>query len=425
MKEEEHKFLAETGPETTMGKLLRRYWTAALLSRQLEPGGAPLRLRLMSEDLVAFRTPDGKVGLLAEHCSHRGASLYFGKNESCGLRCWYHGWKYDLDGNCIDMPNEASQMRFADRVKHVAYPCIEKNGVVWAYLGPRDKQPPLPHLEWLTLPESHVYVSKRRQRCHWTQGMEGDLDSAHLSILHYDLLRQRAADPRNRSAVWTMRELRPKLETRAVPAGILMAARRNAEPETNYWRVNQWFLPGYTNWPIAGDNPQAGHAWVPIDNGNCWVFTFSWHPARPLTEFERKQMQAGTDIHAQVDPVTFEPLQSASNDYAGEGSPKPHQPWKGIKKLQAQDIAMTESMGPLYDRTQEHLSTSDLVIAQVRRRLIAAARELEMGTEPPGLDPTSYAFRPLAAELSREVEAWDEAIAERMRARSNTFCASV
>ncbi len=425
MKLEDHKLLAETGTDTTMGKLLRRYWTAALLSRELEAGGAPVRLRLMGEDLIALRNPDGKVGLLAEHCSHRGASLYFGKNEACGLKCWYHGWTYDLDGNCVDMPNEPPQTQFKDRVKHPAYPCVEKSGVVWTYLGPRDTQPALPDLEWLTVPDSHVYVSKRRQRCHWSQGMEGDLDSAHLSILHNDLLRQRAADPRNRSAVWAMRELQPTLETQAMPAGMLLAARRQAEPDTCYWRVNQWFMPGYTNWPIAGDHPQAGHAWVPIDDENCWVFIFSWHPARALTDAERAQMRAGSDIHAQVDPVTFEPLQNARNDYAGDGAPRPRQPWMGVTKLQAQDIAMTESMGPLYDRTQENLSASDLVIAQVRHRLIAAARALEGGVEPPGLDPKDYRLRPLAMELPSDVKKWREAVAEPMQARPETFRISV
>jgi len=207
----------------------------------------------------------------------------------------------------------------------------------------------------------------------------------------------------------------------AMPAGMLLAAKRGAEAGTYYWRVNQWFLPGYTNWPIPGDNPQAGHAWVPIDNENCWVFTFSWHPGRPLTETERKQMEAGSDIHAQVDPVTFEPLQNAANDYAGDGAPKPRQPWMGIKKLQAQDIAMTESMGPLYDRTQENLSASDLVIAQARHRLIVAARDLADGKDPPGRDPGDYGYRPVAMELPRDMEAWRDAVAERMMARPETF----
>ncbi len=286
MKLDDHKLLAETGAGTAMGNFLRRYWMPAILGRELEVGGAPVRVRLLGEDLIAFRNTEGKVGLFGERCAHRGASLFLAKNADCKLRCWYHGWQYDLDGNCTDQPNEPPQTQFKQHVKQKAYPCIEKNGVVWTYLGPKETRPSLPDLEWLTVPETHVYVSKRLQRCHWTQGMEGDLDSAHLSILHNDLLKQRAANPRNRSAVWAMRELQPEIKTEAMPNGLLLAAKRAAELDTCYWRVNQWFMPFFTNWPIPGDNPQAGHAWVPIDDTQCWVFTFSWHPARPLREDE-------------------------------------------------------------------------------------------------------------------------------------------
>lgn len=425
MKRDEHEILAATGAGTPMGALLRRYWMPALLAREIEAEGSPVRLRLLGENLIAFRTAEGKVGLLGERCAHRGASLYFAKNADCRLRCWYHGWQYDLEGNCVDQPNEPPQSQFKDKVKQKAYPCLEKNGVVWAYLGPKDKRPPLPALEYVTLPESHVFVSKRIQHCHWTQGMEGDLDSAHLSILHNDLLRQRAADPRNRSASWAMRATQPRIELEPLPNGLLMAARREAEPDTYYWRINQWFLPGFTNWPIPGDNPQAGHAWVPIDDAHCQVFTFSWHPARPLRAAEIAQMRAGSDVHTPVEPESFVPLHNAANDYAGPNALAPRQPWMGVTALQAQDIAMTESMGPLYDRTQENLVASDAVIAQARHRLIAAARDLAKGVEPPGGDPEAYRFRPLAMELPRSVAQWRDAVAERMAARPETFRISI
>ena len=425
MKLEDHKLLAETGPGTAMGNLLRRYWMPAMLSSELAAGGAPVRVRLAGEDLIAFRNTAGNIGLLGERCAHRGASLYFAKNAECKLRCWYHGWQYDLDGHCTDQPNEPPQAQFRDKVKQKAYPSIEKNGVIWTYMGPQDEQPALPELEWLTVPDDHVFVSKRLQRCHWTQGMEGDLDSAHLGILHHDLLRRRAANPRNRSAIWAMRELQPEIETEAMPNGLLMAARRAAGPDTYYWRVNQWFLPFFTNWPIPGDHPQAGHAWVPIDDTNCWVFTFSWHPARPLRANEVAHMRAGSDIHTPVDPASFLPQHNSSNDYAGPDAPRPRQPWMGVTALQAQDLAMTESMGPLYDRTQENLVASDLVVAQTRHRLIVAARELANGGEPPGLDAKAYRLRPLATELPRDVTRWREAVAELMDARPETFRVSV
>jgi len=144
LKLQDHQTLAETGPDTAMGNLLRRYWTAALLSRELVTGGAPVRVRLMAENLIAFRSPDGKVGLVGENCAHRGASLFFAKNEDCGLRCLYHGWKYDLDGNCIDMPNEPPQTQFKDKVKLKAYPCVEKNGVIWPTSVRATSSPPCP-----------------------------------------------------------------------------------------------------------------------------------------------------------------------------------------------------------------------------------------------------------------------------------------
>ncbi|HWE74228.1 MAG TPA: Rieske 2Fe-2S domain-containing protein [Stellaceae bacterium] len=425
MKLEDHQLLAETSAGTAMGNLLRRYWFPAILSRELEAGGAPVRVRLLGEDLIAFRNTAGKVGLFGERCAHRGASLFFGRNADCKLRCWYHGWQYELDGTCTDQPNEPPQTQFKQHVRQKAYPSIERNGVVWTYMGPSETRPTLPDLEFLTVPDSHVYVSKRLQRCHWTQGMEGDLDSAHLSILHSDLLKQRAANPHNRSAIWAMRELQPEIKTEAMPNGLLLAAKRAAEADTYYWRVNQWFMPCFTNWPIPGDNPQAGHAWVPIDDTQCWVFTFSWHPARPLREDELALMRGGSDIHEPVDPKTFEPLHNKSNDYAGPNTNKPCQPWMGVTALQAQDLAMTESMGPLYDRTQENLSASDLVVAQARRRLIVAARDLAKGVEPPGREAAAYRLRPLAMELPRDVSDWREAVAERMDARPETFRVSV
>lgn len=425
MKLEDHKLLAETGAGTVMGNFLRRYWMPALLSHELEVDGAPKRLRLMGENLIAFRGGDGKVGLLAERCAHRGASLHFAKNDDCKLRCLYHGWQYDREGNCVDQPNEPPLTQFKNKVKQPAYPSVEKNGVVWAYLGPQDKQPALPELEWLTVLAENVYVSKRLQRCHWTQGMEGDLDSAHLSILHNDLLQQRAANPRNRSALWAMREQQPDIKTEIMPNGLLIAARRSAEPDTFYWRVNQWFLPFFTNWPIPGDNPQAGHAWVPLDDANCWVFTFSWHPARALRADEVAQMRKGSDIHTPVNPETFEPRHNEDNDYAGPDATPVHQPWMGVTALQAQDMAMTESMGPLYDRTQENLVASDLIVAQTRHRLVTAARALAKGAEPPGLDAKAYRLRPLAMELPRSVAEWHAAMAEPMDARPETFKVSV
>jgi phthalate 4,5-dioxygenase len=424
---DDHELLAQTTRGTPMGDLLRRYWTAALLSKELpERDGAPVRVRLMGEDLIAFRDTHGRVGLLREFCSHRGASLYFGHNGEGGLRCWYHGWKYDVDGNCIDQPNEAPRDRFNSKIKQPCYPCIEKNGVIWAYLGPKDKMPPLPDLEWLLVPESHVYVSKRIQDCHWTQGMDGDLDSSHLAFLHRDVFDARLRNSSHESAKWTLRDSTPDFEVVPTPAGMMYATRREADADTYYWKVGHWFFPGYTMIPgFVGAGPLGGHAWVPIDDDRLMVFAFSWHPTRPLTAEERQGKSSVADFHSELIPGTFTPVHNKSNDYAGPDAPPAQQPWMRIKKVQHQDVAMTESMGPLYDRTQEHLGKSDTVLVQARQRLINAARRLGEGAEPPGLDPKDFRRRPISWTLPRNVPSWADAIAEAIDARPETFRASV
>jgi phthalate 4,5-dioxygenase oxygenase subunit len=382
---EDHKLLSQTGQKTPMGNLLRRYWMPALLSRELPaPESAPVRVRLLGEDLVAFRDTNGRVGLLGEFCSHRGASLYYAKNEDCGLRCWYHGWKYDANGNCLDMPSEPPESDFKESVKHPAYPCVERNGVIWTYMGPPDSKPEMPDLEWLMVPESHVYVSKRLQMCHWTQGMEGDLDSTHLGYLHGNMINKFKEHAGFSSAEWLANDLLPKIEVVATPAGMLLGARRDADPDTYYWRINQWFIPGYTTIPaFNGEGPLSGHAWVAADDERCWVFTFSWHPKRSLTFEEKEQMKAGSAVHSRVDPNSFIPVANQSNDYAGPDGPPARQPWMRVTTIQDQDVAATESMGALYDRRKERLGTSDIVIVQTRRRLLTAARRLQDGHEPP------------------------------------------
>lgn len=423
---EDHKLLSETSAGTPMGELLRRYWMPAVLSRELQADGSPVRVRLLSEDLIAFRGSDGRAGLLGEFCSHRGASLYFAKNEGCGLRCWYHGWKYDVDGNCVDQPNEPPQSTFKQQVKHPNYPCIERSGVVWTYMGPRDLQPKLPELEFLLVPESHVYVSKRVQMCHWTQGMDGDLDSSHLGFLHGEMVNKVREHAGFASAKWMADDLNPRIEVVTTPAGILLGTRRNADDGSYYWRINQWFVPGYTTIPgFAGFGPLAGHSWVPVDDGQCHVYTFSWHPTRPFTAQEREEMSAGTAVHSRVAPDTFIPVANKSNDYAGPDTPPTKQPWMGVTTIQDQDVAATESMGRLYDRRKERLGASDIAIVQTRRRLIAAAKRLRDGHEPPGMNPADYRLRPFSAQLPRDCKSWPEAVAEAIQARPETFRASV
>ena len=420
MNRDDHLLLAETGAGTAMGKLLRRYWTPFILSSEVTAGGAPVRVKLMGEDLIAFRNTEGKVGLLGEHCAHRGASLFFGKNADCKLRCWYHGWQYDLDGNCTDQPNEPPQTQFRQHVKQTAYPCFEKNGAVWAYLGPKDKQPPIPEFEWLSVPEGQVHVAKRIQHCHWTQGMEGDIDSSHLGFLHGHAISLPVNE--NPSASLRLGAGAPGFEVKLTSSGLVQATRRVAEGGQNYWRVGQWFFPGFTTIPPrGGDQPLQGHSWTPIDNGNSLVFTFTWHPARALSEEELKRIAVGTNFHAHLKPGSFEPRANKANGYVAPGFENERQPWQRIKYFQDQDICMTESMGGLYDRTQENLGNSDLVVTRTRHRLIEAARELARGIEPPGRNPSDFRLRPVSMLLPTSTNSWFDAVSDAMDARPGTY----
>src|SRR5437867_9380804 len=183
---EENELLTRVGPGTPMGEVFRRYWIMAGIAREIpEPDSPPVRVRLLGEDLVMFRDTNGKVGLLAEKCAHRRASLFFGRNEECGLRCIYHGWKYDVDGNILDTPAEPAESMIKHHVKHTAYPCQEANGLVYTYMGPRERMPLLPDLPWITLPSDHVEVTRKMiTEGNWLQTQEGNVDSTHSAFLH-------------------------------------------------------------------------------------------------------------------------------------------------------------------------------------------------------------------------------------------------
>jgi phthalate 4,5-dioxygenase oxygenase subunit len=429
LKPDDHKLLSETTRGTQMGELLRRYWVPAVLSEELRsPGGRQVRVRVLGENLVAFREPSGKVGLVREFCSHRGASLYFGRVEEGGIRCSYHGWKYAADGTCLETPNEPATSTMKTKICHPSYPCVERAGIIWAYLGPKGEQPALPDLEFLLVPESHTFVTKRLQLCHWTQAQEADIDSSHVPFLHGEVLRERIArgSPLARTARWVLGDTAPKIEVVPKPYGFLLGSHRRTEGDERYWRINQWLMPWFTMIPSAGgDGPLAGHAWVPIDDTRTWTYTFTWHPTRPLTEGELVSMRSGNANYAELLPNSYVPRHNRSNDYNAASDFLPDAPpWRRIGTIQEQDMSMIENMGPgaLYDRTIEHLGTSDVAVIQVRRRLIASARDPSSRL---GQDPSTYRVRQISALLPRSVTSWEAAVKDRIEARPETFTASV
>ncbi|MFI6347574.1 Rieske 2Fe-2S domain-containing protein [Streptomyces sp. NPDC050560] len=422
----DNELLTRVGPGTSMGDMLRRYWVPALLGEELpEPGSPPLRLKLLGERLVAFRDHDGAVGVLSEFCAHRRASLFYGRTESedsrdgtTGLRCSYHGWKYDREGHCVDMPNEPPTSKFKHHIRLRAYPARERGGIVWVYLGPPELQPELPELEWAMLPDAHRYVSKRRQRCSYLQAMEGGLDSSHVSFLHSDAplwsppWTHQTRGPRRHLATGS-----PKFFVEPTGYGLLLGARRETDTGDHYWRITQWLMPWYTMVPRDEHEPIAAHAWVPVDDETCFTWNISYVPEEPLRKEQYDYYRTGGHIHAELIPGTFDPVRNADNDYQiSRVLQKADVSYSGIAGIAMQDSAMQESMGPVVDRSEEHLGSADAGIIAARRRLLAGARALaESGAAPPGLDPATHRVRSTSVVLPKETS-WVAATGDSRRA---------
>lgn len=394
MTHEQSMFLCRTGPGTSMGELFRRYWIPALLAEELpEPDCSPVRVTLLSERLIAFRDSAGRLGLIDEFCAHRGVSLWFGRNEENGIRCSYHGWKYDVNGQCTEVPSEPAESGLCGKIKLKSYPLVECGGVIWAYMGPPEEQPPLPAFEWTSLPATHRYIAKRWQENNFLQAMEGGIDSSHVSFLHSGELH---ADPLHMSTKGAeyQRDRMPKFEVIEAPGGLVIGARRNAEKDKYYWRVTQWIMPWYTMIPPYGDNALNGHAWVPIDDENCVTWSFTYHPTRPLTDRELATMRKGGGMHVELIPGTFRPVMNKDNNYRMDRTAQKNgRHYSGVAGIAMQDASLQESMGPIQDRTRENLVSTDNAIIMARQRLKKAAVALEKGVQPPGLDPECHRVR--------------------------------
>ncbi len=284
LRKEQNDLLTRTGARTPMGEMFRRYWMPALLAEELpENDCPPVRVQLLSERLIAFRDTEGRYGLMDEFCAHRGVSLWFGRNEECGLRCPYHGWKYDVTGQCVEIPSEPEESGFRAKIRLRAYPLVERGGVLWTYMGPPEHQPGLPEFEFATVPPEQTYTSKRLQYCNWLQAMEGGIDSSHVSWLHRDALRTDPLMQGSRGNQYNMGDAMPVFEVVDQPAGLFIGARRNAE-DGWYWRITPWCMPSFTMIAPRGNHPVHGHFWIPIDDENCWAWSFDYHPTRALTD---------------------------------------------------------------------------------------------------------------------------------------------
>ncbi|GAA1881456.1 aromatic ring-hydroxylating dioxygenase subunit alpha [Asanoa iriomotensis] len=396
LRTEINELLTQTGPGTRMGDLFRRYWMPALLAEELpDDDCAPVRVKILSERLVAFRDSQGRYGLVDEFCAHRGVSLWFGRNEDSGLRCAYHGWKYDYTGQCVEVPSEPETGNFAANVKLRSYPLVKVGDVLWTYLGDPEHQPPLPEWEFVRVPGEQTYTSKRWQECNWLQALEGGIDSSHVTFLHSGNLNTDPLFKGSKGNEYNKNDVKPFFEVAENEGGLLIGARRNAEEGHYYWRVTPWVMPNFTMVPPRGDHPVHGHFWVPIDDENCWVYTFDYHPVRALTTAEVDAMKAGLGVHNENIPGTYRPVANKDNDYLMDrDAQRRGEMYSGIKGIAIQDSSLQESMGPIVDRTKERLVATDAGIIKARQRLRKAALALaEQGTPPPGLAPEHQRIR--------------------------------
>jgi nitrite reductase/ring-hydroxylating ferredoxin subunit len=364
-----------------------------------DPDGPPVRVQLLGERLIAFRDSEGRLGLIDEFCAHRRVSLWFGRNEACGLRCAYHGWKYDVTGQCVDLPSDPD---IQPRTRLKSYPCIEQGGLVWTYMGPPELRPAPPAYEWALVPEERRFTSKRLQECNYLQAVEGGIDSSHVSFLHSGALRTDPLLAGSKGNAYNEHDLAPVFEIEEFDGGLLIAARRTIDDEHNYWRITPWLAPFYTLIPPRGRNPVSGHAWVPIDDEHCWAWSISYHPRRPLTARERAAMRAGAGIHVTYVPGTFLPLANKANDYLMDRAAQAAGlRYSGVEGIGMQDASLQESMGPLVDRSLEHLVGTDRGIVMMRRALLRAAEANRRGGAIPGLDAAMQQVRSCAIELPR------------------------
>ncbi|MBX5468250.1 MAG: Rieske 2Fe-2S domain-containing protein [Firmicutes bacterium] len=402
---EENDILTRVGPGTPMGQFMREYWVPALLSSELpKPDCDPVRVMLLGERLIAFRDSAGRVGLIQNHCPHRGASLFYGRNEEGGLRCVYHGWKFDVAGRCLDMPNEPPESDFKHKLRARAYPCVERGGLVWAYLGPRATPPPLPEFEALALPEAERSNFASLVECNWLQALEGDIDTSHAGFLHWGGIAPEDVTP-DTFLYWAVKDRAPRYEVVDTAYGVMYGAYRPAAQGYRYWRIAQFLCPFFTQTPegVLGYHA-VFKAWVPMDDHHTLAFSVRRRVLDALGNRQRFSVEGQSSKYPPVRAARlpnhtgwfgrFRSEANAENDYQIDRSRQRAGDYTGIPGIQTQDQAMTESMGPIYDRTEEHLAVSDVMIIRVRRRLLGALRRYETGEVPPGVDqPELYLTR--------------------------------
>jgi phthalate 4,5-dioxygenase len=377
----ENELLTRVGPGTPMGGLMRNYWLPAMLSSELTADGDPIRIKLLGEPLIAFRDSNGKVGVMDHRCPHRCASLFFGRNEEGGIRCVYHGWKFDADGNCLDMANVPPHQDFKHKVHAKAYKTAERNGLVWVYMGDQSKIPALPPIEPTLAPESELSIQFLHRSCNWLQGLEGELDTSHLGILHYGAVKK-LTDLENQQQMnrYAVANRAPEYVAHDTDYGFMYAAYRPADESNTYWRLGQFLFPFWAMPPINPfERNVLARAYVPLDDENTMIVMLYMKKAYTHDRYARNDALPGSSQVLRYLPNTTDWLgrwrvqENAQNDYMMDRELQRTGNYTGIDGITLQDQAVTESMGPITDRTWEHLAPSDVAINRTRRQLVRAA----------------------------------------------------
>jgi phthalate 4,5-dioxygenase oxygenase subunit len=389
--------IVRTGPGTPMGELMRQYWIPAARSTELEADGAPVRILLLGEKLIAFRDTSGRVGVMDHRCPHRCASLFLGRNEENGIRCVYHGWKYDVDGNCVDQANLPERQQFKDRIRAKAYLTAERNGVVWVYMGDPAKAPALPPFDACLAPADLIQLRFVQRHCNWLQAVEGDLDTSHVGLLHFGAAKPTKELDRAHQDLVVNRA--PEYRVTETPFGLTYGAHRPSPtvPGGTYWRVAHFLYPFWIMPPVASleDNLMV-RAFIPMDDEHCMFVGFE--AKAYMRENNDRPGLPGAHIRDHLRPNTtgwlgrYHLVEDEDNDYQIDRALQREKSFTGIDGIHLQDQAVTESMGRIVDRGFENLAPSDIAIARHRRMLQNALRAFQAGTRPPSADhPERYA----------------------------------
>ena len=423
MRPADNEILCRVEGEAPMRRLMRQHWLPACMSEEVaEPDGAPVRSRLLGVDLVVFRDSQGRVGVLDERCPHRGASLYFGRNEACGLRCLYHGWKFDVDGRVLDMSSEPSDSRMRN-LKARAYPVREAGGFVWVWMGDteavREFQPPA----WAPSASTRTSIVKMHAACNWAQVLEGSIDSAHSSSLHSTNMPTAEVEGSTATDEAWLRpsdDKSPRLEVEATDYGFHYAAMRRPirNPETQVYVRTTVFIAPFTVLIPPNDQYNLAQMLVPIDDVNCMFYWIAWHETKGIGQDAWRRFCAATP-GVDLDPQ-WRKRRTLANDYEQDRARMKVGDFTGIEGIPTQDMAMWESMGPIADRSQDHLGSSDAAIIQFRRQMVAAAKAVAaggpaLGTTTPhrhldlasfeGLVPKTTDWRAFTLRRARETRA--------------------